>query len=560
MPALVALALAGAMLVAGAPGSALATSGTMLPGIDVSHYNGTVDWRAVKDAGMKFAFAKATEGTTFVDPQFAANRAGAAAQHIPFAGYHFARPGGTTASSIAADAGAEADWFLDHAFPRAGNLLPVLDLEKSGDLSTTNLQAWTWAFLNEVVARIGQKPIIYSGNGFWGQYMGGTTQYADAGFKLLWVPHWTSDPQPRVPAKDWGGHGWTFWQYASCGQVPGVSGCTDMDRFNGTDLTATEYGIPPRNTAAPTVSGRSEEASTLAADPGRWSGSAPLDYTFRWRRCDSGGGSCAYIPGANGAAYALSAADIGTLVSVEVTAANVVGSSAAESDRTPPVEPYDVIPPSVPVFAAPAGRYLASTSVPVAWASTDDKSGVGSYQVRVRSAAAAGSFGGYRDVFGSTTATETTFDAVEGHSYCFGATATDRWQNASAWSGERCVAVPFDERRLTASAGWVRRHAPGFFQRTALASTTRGSTLTRTGLNAHRIRLFVLTCPSCGRVQVLWNGRVVGAFNLVTARTLHRHPLPEITLPALSTGGSLVVRVASANRPVVLDGVAVTRL
>jgi hypothetical protein len=390
--------------------------------------------------------------------------------------------------------------------------------------------------------------------------MGDTTQFADAGFKLLWIPHWTSEPQPRVPAKDWGGHGWTFWQYASCGDVPGVNGCTDMDRFNGTDLTATEYGIAPANTAAPTVSGQAEETSTLTAAPGGWSGSAPLEYSYRWRRCDSGGGSCAYIPGADARTYTLSAADVGTLVSVEVTAANAIGSSAAESNRTTLVEPYDVTPPSVPVFTAPAGRYLVSTSVPVAWSSTDDRSGVGSYHVRVRIATAAGVLGGYRDVFASTPSTQTTYVGAAGRTYCFSAMATDRWENASGWSGERCVTVPIDERSFTASDGWVRQHSSGYFHQTALGSTTPGSTLTRTGLNARRIRLVAQTCPTCGRAQVLWNGYIVGAFDLVTKRTLRCHLMPEITLPALSTGGTLVVRVASAKRPVVIDGVAVTQL
>src|SRR5262249_30701577 len=149
-------------------------------------------------------------GTSFVDPQFADYRAGTSAAHIAFGAYHFARPGGTTSATISADAKAEADWFIDHAKPQAGDLLPVLDLEKNGGLSITSLQAWTWRFLNEVVARIHAKPIIYSGNNFWATYMGDTTQFADAGYKLLWVPHWTTAPQPRVPGKDWGGNGWTF--------------------------------------------------------------------------------------------------------------------------------------------------------------------------------------------------------------------------------------------------------------------------------------------------------------------------------------------------------------
>jgi hypothetical protein len=214
----------------------------------------------------------------------------------------------------------------------------------------------------------------------------------------------------------------------------------------------------------------------------------------------------------------------------------------------------------VPVFTAPARRYVVSTVVPVAWSSTDDRSGVGAYAVRVKTAAAAGAFGGYRVAFASTTLSEDTFAGQAGHSYCFVAMATDRWENASAWSGPRCVTVPIDERSFTTSAGWTRERAPGFYLQTALASTTRGATLTRSGLNARRIRVVAETCPGCGRVQVLWNGRIVAAFDLVTGTTLHRHLTAELDLPAVSTNGTLQIRVASARRPVVIDGVAVTRL
>jgi len=224
------------------------------------------------------------------------------------------------------------------------------------------------------------------------------------------------------------------------------------------------------------------------------------------------------------------------------------------------VEPYDVTPPSVPVLTAPATRYLVATGVPVAWSSTDDRSGVGSYHVRYRVAPAAGAFAGYRDVFASTTATQTTFAGSPGRSYCFSAMTTDRWENPSAWSGERCVTVPADERTFTPSDGWTREHSPSFFLRTALSATTRGSTLVRSVLNAHRIRVVAMTCPTCGQIKVLWKGRVVGSFDLVTKRTLYRHLLPEIVLPTVSTGGTLELRVSSARRPVVIDGVAVTRL
>jgi GH25 family lysozyme M1 (1,4-beta-N-acetylmuramidase) len=555
--AAVALALAVTLAGAGAPAHAAAA---YLEGVDVSHYNGTIDWQKAKDAGISFAYIKATESVSYgytsyyVDNRAAANSAG-----VVVGAYHFARPSGSTAAQISADGKAEADYFINVASPRPGDLLPALDLEDRHDgLTVAQRQAWVWAFLNEVVARIHERPVIYSGYSFWQNYMGDTTQYADAGFKLLWAPNWYVS-SPKIPAMNWGGYGWTFWQYTDKGSVPGISGGVDRDKYKGTDLTPVEVGTPPSNSSPPTWSGTPEETSVLTASNGQWNGSTPMTYTYRWRRCDSGGGSCAYIPGATGKAYTLTAADVNTLVSVEVTASNRLGSAVAESGQTPPVAPYDVTPPSVPVFTAPATRYLTTTAVPVAWSSTDDKSGVASYAIRYRASAATGDFGALTTLYRATARTGTTFAGTPGRTYCFSGMATDRWANQSAWSGERCTVLPFDDRALTPSTGWTRQWAPGFYLGSALATSRKWAALTREALQAHRIRVLAETCPTCGQIRVRWNNEVVGTFDLVSKTTLHQRLLAEVILPAVQTG-TMQIRVISAHRPVVIDGVAVTRL
>ncbi len=98
-------------------------------GIDVSHWQGPIDWAAVAQAGKKFAFLKASQDIDFVDDTYATNRAAAQAQGLYIGAYHFAQP-----SVEPGDATAEADHFLDTATPVGGDLLPVLDLEKSGGL------------------------------------------------------------------------------------------------------------------------------------------------------------------------------------------------------------------------------------------------------------------------------------------------------------------------------------------------------------------------------------------------------------------------------------------
>jgi GH25 family lysozyme M1 (1,4-beta-N-acetylmuramidase) len=71
--------------------------------------------------------------------------------------------------------------------------------------------------------------------------MGNSRWFANNGY-ALWIAHWHV-AQPRVPASNWAGHGWTIWQYDNCGSVAGIDGCVDLDRLNGTDIDALR--IPP---------------------------------------------------------------------------------------------------------------------------------------------------------------------------------------------------------------------------------------------------------------------------------------------------------------------------
>jgi len=118
---MVAVGIAGAGLVVGAGPAAAAAPA--IRGIDVSGWQGTVDWGAVRRSGRLFAFAKATEGATFVDDTFARNRQGMAASGLTLRGfYHFARPDRNTPA-------AEASHFLRTVGPLGPGEVPVLDLE-----------------------------------------------------------------------------------------------------------------------------------------------------------------------------------------------------------------------------------------------------------------------------------------------------------------------------------------------------------------------------------------------------------------------------------------------
>ena len=199
-------------------------------GIDVSIWQGYVNWPRVARAGIDFTVAKATEGTGVVDPWYARNAIRARNAGVLFTAYHYARPrrGGRNAR-------AEADFFLRHARLQRGDLVPALDLERTGNLDDARLVRWTLIWLQRVHHKLGVMPMVYSNPGFWMAHMANSTAIAKAGYEILWIGHWDTR-RPLVPAKRWAGEGWTFWQYTNCGHVAGVSGCVDRDTFSGPKL------------------------------------------------------------------------------------------------------------------------------------------------------------------------------------------------------------------------------------------------------------------------------------------------------------------------------------
>lgn len=200
-----------------------------LTGIDVSHWQGYIRWSAVKDAGVKFVFAKASEGRAYVDSRYGRNRERTDALGIRFGAYHFARPDTTNYDAVR-----EADHFLATAGLEGRHLLPVLDLEVTGGLGRDALVTWTRKWVQRVESRLGVKPIIYTTPSFWKDRMGNTTWFAANGYRL-WIAHWFVD-SPLVPASNWDGRGWKVWQVSNCGRIAGIEGCVDVDLHKGLDL------------------------------------------------------------------------------------------------------------------------------------------------------------------------------------------------------------------------------------------------------------------------------------------------------------------------------------
>src|SRR4051794_18218801 len=128
-------------------------AGTTTKGVDVSYFNGTIDWAKVKAAGNEFAFIRISDGTGFHDPQFAANWTGAQAVGMVRGIYQFFRP--------SQDVNAQADMVIAAAgTPAPGDLPPVIDVEATGSLSPASVAAKVRAWVDRVKAGIGVDPIV----------------------------------------------------------------------------------------------------------------------------------------------------------------------------------------------------------------------------------------------------------------------------------------------------------------------------------------------------------------------------------------------------------------
>jgi GH25 family lysozyme M1 (1,4-beta-N-acetylmuramidase) len=202
---------------------AKATGVTQTPGFDVSNWQGTIDWPAQYAKGARFAYIKATEGTTYKDPKFDANYTNSYYAGFIRGAYHFARPDTSSGK-------AQADYFVSHGggWSKDGKTLPpLLDIEyPAGDacygLSKSAMVSWIRAFVNEVHAKTTRWATIYSTTDWWTRCTGDSPAFAAD--DPLFIARYASSAG-KLPA------GWpfySFWQHADSGPFPG-----DQDYFNG---------------------------------------------------------------------------------------------------------------------------------------------------------------------------------------------------------------------------------------------------------------------------------------------------------------------------------------
>ncbi len=193
-------------------------------GIDISKYQGDVDWRRVGDSGVRFAYLKVSEGGDHVDDRFYQNWAGAAAAGVPRGVYHFMYWCRTASD--------QALWFTQAVPQDPTQLPPVLDVEWNHASETCPQQttpedarAKIRKMLEIMEYHTGKRPIIYTDIAFHRDVLQGRFP----GYEF-WLRSVAAEPHQRFADRPW-----TFWQYSSTGRVPGISGDVDKNAFDGTE-------------------------------------------------------------------------------------------------------------------------------------------------------------------------------------------------------------------------------------------------------------------------------------------------------------------------------------
>ena len=195
--------------------------GYEIHGIDISHYQGEIDWEKLKNNGMiekcpvRFVMIKATEGSSKIDENFIDNFYNAREYGFIRGAYHF--------YSVYSPAEAQARYFIKNVKLEAGDLPPVLDVEhKPKNQTDEEFKKSILTWLDIVEEEYGVKPIIYTYYKFKMKYLSDKV-FDDYPY---WIAHY------YVDKVEYNGQ-WKFWQHTDCGKLPGISGYVDFNIYNG---------------------------------------------------------------------------------------------------------------------------------------------------------------------------------------------------------------------------------------------------------------------------------------------------------------------------------------
>lgn len=185
-------------------------------GIDVSHYQGNIDWDAVVGGTpISYVYLKATEGASLVDETYQRNLEEARRVGLSVGSYHFYRPN--------VDWKKQFDNMTSVVKSDNQDLVPIIDIEHRGSVSEETFIADLRSFIEKVTDYYGKKPLLYTYHNFYNRYLQG--EFTDYHFMIA---RYRSDSPTLNDGKDY-----IMWQYTSTGSIPGIRGHVDRSKIMG---------------------------------------------------------------------------------------------------------------------------------------------------------------------------------------------------------------------------------------------------------------------------------------------------------------------------------------
>jgi len=256
--------------------------------------------------------------------------------------------------------------------------------------------------------------------------------------------------------------------------------------------------------------------------------------------------------------YAAETADVGAFAADMDRDGNAVVVGVQENGFSSYVNAdwLDVTGPKATITAP--GPQVTAKAFDVKWSAVDSLAGTKSTDVLASSAAwNSGTFSDPTVVGANIVAGSFHVSGSFGRTYCYEVQSEDLVNNVGQRSARKCTAVPLDDKALL-GAGWSRAAKSGQFNGTWTTTSTKGRTLTRTGIKAKRLALVANRVSNGGLVEVRWNGTLVRKISLKgTAATKKVYPI--VTWSGLHTGTLTIKVISSTGRPVRIDGLVVAK-
>ena len=215
------------------------SSSKIYQGIDVSVYQGEIDYAAVKATGIQIVYIKSSEGSSLIDPYFEQNYINAKENGLYIGVYHYVRARTIEQARI------EAQFFVSLLSEKSIDCMPAMDFETFGDLTKYEINQIGVVFLNTVKELSGKDPVVYS-NTYTARtiFSGEVTNY----------PLWVAQYEVNYPTENGNWNNWVGWQYTSRGIVNGINVYVDRDQYTKDIFLSDNSPVPDNDPPSSNIS------------------------------------------------------------------------------------------------------------------------------------------------------------------------------------------------------------------------------------------------------------------------------------------------------------------